>query len=107
MQRGKWEKERGFHIEPRRGGIIIEMDIIFEFQPRRGDILIGWNINYNRPAPGMGAASFWGMKEGRSWVEACLAHSNRRNEPKDTADSPVNGGEAKRNRRAGAMVKGM
>ena len=63
MKSGKWEKERGFHIEPRRGGIIIEMDIIFGFQPRRGDILIGWNINHNRPAPGMGAASFWGMEQ--------------------------------------------
>ncbi len=33
--------------------------------------------------------------------------SNRRNEPKDTADSPVNGGEAKRSQRAGARIKGM
>ena len=40
MERGKWEEERDFHIEPRRGGITIEMDIIFGFQPRRGDILI-------------------------------------------------------------------
>jgi hypothetical protein len=41
MGNGKRKEERGFHIEPRRGGIIIEVDTMFGFQPRRGDILIG------------------------------------------------------------------
>jgi hypothetical protein len=36
---------------------------VIDVEPRRGDILIGWNINHNRPAPGMGAASFWGMEQ--------------------------------------------
>ena len=33
--------------------------------------------------------------------------SNRQNEPKDTADSPVNVGGAKRSQRAGAIIKGI
>ncbi len=36
-----------------------------------------------------------------------LGNVAKRNEPKDTADSPVNGGEAKRSQRAGARIKGM
>ncbi len=51
MERGKWEEERDFHIEPRRGGI-----------------LIGRNINHPPPAPGMGAASFWEMEKVRSML---------------------------------------
>jgi len=33
--------------------------------------------------------------------------STRRNEPKDTVDSPVTSGAAKRSHWAGAMIKGM
>ena len=36
-----------------------------------------------------------------------LGNGAKRNEPKDTADSPMNGGEAKLSHRAGAMIKGM
>ena len=36
-----------------------------------------------------------------------LGNGAKRNEPKDTADSPVNGGGAKRSQRAGAMIMGM
>ncbi len=37
----------------------------------------------------MGAASFWKMEKDRSRVEACFDPSIRRNDPKDTADSPT------------------
>ena len=77
MERGKWKEERGFHIEP-----------------RRGDILIGRNIDAlpHRARDGSGIL---------------LGNGAKRNEPKDIADSPVTGGEAKRSHRAGAMIRGM
>jgi hypothetical protein len=76
-ENGKRKEERGFH-----------------FEPRRGDILIGRNIDAlpHRARDGSGIL---------------LGNGAKRNEPKDTADSPVNGGEAKLSHRAGAMIKGM
>ena len=65
-----------------------------EREPRRGDMLIGRNIDTlpHRARDGSGIL---------------LGNGAKRNEPKDTADSPVTVGGAKRSQRAGAMIKGM
>jgi hypothetical protein len=52
--KGKWKVESGKR----------EM----EREPRRGDILIGGTLMHYRIAPGMEAASFWGMEKGRSML---------------------------------------
>ncbi len=72
--KGKWKVERCFH-----------------FEPRRGEILIGRNINTlpHRARDGSGIL---------------LGNGAKRNEPKDTAHSPVNDGVAKRSHRAGARI---
>ena len=64
------------------------------FEPRRGDIPIGRNID---TLP----------RRARDGSGILLGNGAKRNEPKDTADSPVNGGEAKRSHRAGAKIKRM
>ncbi len=84
MERGKWKEERGFH-----------------FEPRRGDILIGRNIDALPHRARDGSGILLGNGEGSKHA------SSRRNEPKDTVDSPVTDGGAKRSQRAGAMIKGM
>ncbi len=82
MESGKW-KERNF------------------LEPHRGDILIGRNIDALPHRARDGSGILLGNGEG-------LKHaSTRRNEPKDTADSPVNGGGAKRSHWAGAIIMGM
>ncbi len=78
-KRGKGKMERGKR---------------FHFEPRRGEILIGRKIDTlpHRARDGSGIL---------------LGDGAKRNEPKDTVDSPVNGGGAKRSHRAGAMIMGM
>jgi hypothetical protein len=82
MKSGKWEKENGKWKERN------------VLEPHRGDILIGRKIDAlpHRARDGSGIL---------------LGNGAKRNEPKDTADSPVTGGGAKRSHWAGAMIRGM